>query len=76
MHLIVIYGMFWGGRSLALIIGTKLNVWEATLTTLVLITLMIFAAKIWGWLKKDYPKSSSFFVKAVTGLLLIAFFIF
>ena len=76
MHLIVIYGMFWSGRSLALIIGTKLNVWEATLATLVLITLMIFAAKIWGWLKKDYSKFSSFFAKAVIGLLLIAFFIF
>ena len=76
MHLMVIYGMFWGGRSLALIIGTKLNVWEVTLATLFLITLMIFAAKIWGWLKKDFPKFSSFFVKAVTGLLLIAFFLF
>ena len=76
LHLIVIYGMFWGGRSFALIIGTKLNAWEATLTALVLISLMIFAAKIWGWLKKDYPKFSLFFVKAVTGLLLIAFFVF
>ncbi len=76
LHLVTIYGVFWGGRSLALIIGTKLNAFEASIVAFVLITTMIIAAKIWGWLKKDYYKFVLFFVKIVTRILLIAFFVF
>lgn len=52
LHLIIIYGMFWGGKSLALIIGTKLNALEASLVALLLITLIIIIAKTWGRAKE------------------------
>ena len=73
LHLITIYGMFWSGKSLAIIIGSTYNGLEASVATLILITLMIVVAKIWGWLKKTYPKYVAVFVKVVTVVLLILF---
>jgi len=73
LHLVTIYGMFWGGRSLALIIGTELNSLEASLATIILMTLMIIIAKIWGWLKINYTKYVSIFVKILVIMLLIIF---
>lgn len=75
LHLIVIYGMFWGGKSLAIIIGSTYNGLESLIATLILITIMIIVAKIWGWLKKNYPKYSSLFVRAVVAVLLFLFII-
>lgn len=75
LHLIVIYGMFWGGKSLAIIIGSTYNGLEASIATLILITLMIIIAKIWGRLKKTYPKYVAVFVRVVVGVLLILFIV-
>lgn len=75
LHLIIIYGMFWGGKSLAGIIGMTMNVPEAIGATIVLIVFMILAAKLWGWAKKKNPKYSSLFVKAAVVTLLIIFFV-
>jgi hypothetical protein len=75
LHLIIIFGAFWGGKSLAMIIGPKLNALEASGVTIVLISLMIIAAKLWGWIKKSYPKRVSIFVKVLVGALLLVFFI-
>jgi len=66
---------FWGGKSLAMIIGTNLNALEAVGVAIVLISVMISAAKLWGWIKKTYPKRASVFVKVLTGVLLIIFLI-
>ena len=75
LHLIIIFGAFWGGKSLALIIGNSLTVLEASLVTIVLIVLMIVAAKLWGWVKKKYPKYASLFVKVAVIVLVIVFVI-
>ncbi len=73
LHLIIIFGAFWNGKSLAMIIDTKLNAFEALISAIILISLMIVAAKIWGWIKKSYPKEASIFVKVFVGILLIVF---
>ena len=75
LHLIIIFGMFWKGNSLAGIIGTTMNITEAIGSTILLITLMILAAKLWGWVKKKYPKYSSLSVRAAVIILLIIFLI-
>ena len=75
LHLIIIFGRFWGGKSLADKIGKTLNAFEAIGATIVLIFLMIIAAKFWGRMKKEYPGHSSIFVKTAVAVLLIAFFI-
>jgi uncharacterized membrane protein len=75
LHLIIIYGVFWSGKSLASKIGMTMNVVEAIGATILLITIIILAAKLWGWAKKKYPKHSSLFVKAAVTVLLVVFFI-
>lgn len=73
LHLIIIYGMFWNGKSLAGIIGMTMNVTEAIGATISLITLMIVVAKIWGWLKKTNPRYTSLGVKIFVAALFIVF---
>lgn len=73
LHLIIIYGMFWGGKSLALIIGNNLNLAESLIVTLILISLMIIVAKLWGWMKMNYPKYASIGFKVLVTILLIIF---
>jgi uncharacterized membrane protein len=75
MHLIIIFGVFWSGKSFADKIGKTMSAFEATGSAIVLIILMISVAKFWGWLKKKYPKYSSIFVKAAAIVLLIVFFV-
>ncbi|HQF42518.1 MAG TPA: heparan-alpha-glucosaminide N-acetyltransferase domain-containing protein [Ignavibacteriaceae bacterium] len=75
LHLVIIYGMFWDGKSLAIKLGMTLNLIEAIGSTIILIILMIIAAKFWGWAKKKYPKYSSLFIKISAVMLLIIFFI-
>lgn len=65
--------MFWKGNSLALIIGNNLNLIESVIVTLILITLMIIVAKMWGWMKINYPESTSFIVRTLIVILLIIF---
>ena len=74
LHLITIFGAFWGGKSLTTIIGNNLNALDSIIATFLLITIMILAAKFWGWGKKKYPKYSSLFVKIAVIVLLIIFF--
>jgi uncharacterized membrane protein len=76
LHLIIIYGVFWNGKSLADKIGMTMNVIEAIGATILLIVLMILAAKLWGLAKKKYPKQSSIIVKVLVATLIIAFIIY
>lgn len=76
LHLVIIYGMFWDGKSLAIELGMTLNLIETIGSTIILIILMIIAAKFWGWAKKKYPEYSSLFIKISAIVLLIIFFIF
>jgi uncharacterized membrane protein len=73
LHLVIIFGTFWNGKSLQIIIGPTLNVSQAIGVTLTLMLLMIIAAKIWGWAKKDYPKYASLFVKVFVTILTVVF---
>jgi surface polysaccharide O-acyltransferase-like enzyme len=53
-HLLVIYGMFYYDMSLSYLYGGKLSVIECAVATLALITVMIYAAKLWTWLKQRH----------------------
>lgn len=75
LHLIIIYGMFWKGKSSVSIIGNNLTVTESILITLILIVLMILVAKLWGWTKSNYPKQSIQIIRAAVVVLLLMFFI-
>ena len=75
LHLIIIFGAFWRGKSLASRIGMTMNVIEATGATIMLIALMILAAKLWGWVKKKYPMYFPIFVKVAAAVMVILFFI-
>ncbi len=44
--------------------------------TIVLISLMIAAAKLWGWVKKKYPEYASIGVRVFVGIILIVFLFF
>ncbi len=75
LHLVTIFGAFWDGKSLAERIGMTLTTFEAIGVTIILIFIMILAAKIWGWVKKKNPKYASIGVKVFVGVLLIVFFV-
>lgn len=53
LHLVTIFGAFWAGKSLAERIGMTLTTFEAIGVTIILIFIMILAAKIWGWVKRN-----------------------
>lgn len=53
-HLLVIYGMFYFDMSLAYLYGGKLTVLECCAATIALMTVMIYAAKLWSWLKLQH----------------------
>ena len=55
LHLILIYGAFLSGRSIAQIINQSFNVFECTIITILLIILMTLIAKFWSSIKKYYP---------------------
>lgn len=53
-HLMVIYGMFYFDMSLAYLYGGKLSVLECCFATIALIAVMVYAAKLWSWLKLQH----------------------
>ncbi len=53
-HLVVIYGMFYYDMSLSYLYGGKLTVIECCAATLALIIVMVYAAKLWTWLKQQH----------------------
>lgn len=73
LHLLVIYSMIWKNKSLAIIIGTTLNVWESISATLILMFLMVLVAKLWGWTKQKFPIYATKVAWGVVGLLFIIF---
>lgn len=73
LHLVIIFGSIWSGKSFADKIGKTMNVIESTIATIFLIILMIVVAKLWGWFKKTNPKSASIGVKIFLVLLFLVF---
>jgi uncharacterized membrane protein len=75
LHLVIIFGAFWGGKSFADNIGKTMGLFEAIGASVLLIILMIVAAKLWGWLKKSYPKYAPIGVKIFLVVLFLVFII-
>ena len=73
LHLIIIFGAFWGGKSFADMIGNNMNALEASGAAIFLISSMILAAKLWGWTKIKYPKFASAGVRVFAAVLILAF---
>lgn len=51
LHLMIIYGVFWSGKSLYLVINHRFGIIECLLMTLGIGLLMIFAARLWSFSK-------------------------
>jgi uncharacterized membrane protein len=73
LHLITIYGMFWGGKSFEILIGPTLNLIESIAATLILMIAMILVAKAWGWTKLKFPSYAGKVAWGVVGVLIIIF---
>ncbi len=52
LHLVLIYGVFWNGKSLAAIVNNRFGIIECGIITIAIAVLMIFVAKLWGAFKK------------------------
>jgi uncharacterized membrane protein len=50
-HLLIIYGLFFKGKSLSFMIGRTRSVPEAAAMTAVLVGVMIVTAYVWNWVK-------------------------
>lgn len=73
LHLVIIYNTLFGKQNIANYIGPALNVLESIAATLLLMVLMILAAKVWGWIKMKYPKYATKVAWGVVGVLFIIF---
>jgi uncharacterized membrane protein len=73
LHLLVIYSMILKNKSLAIIIGSTLNVWEGIAATLILMFLMVLVAKLWGWTKMKSPNYATKVAWGIVGVLFIIF---
>ncbi len=73
LHLLVIYSTVWEGKSLENIIGQTLNILECIAVTLVLMVLMVLAAKFWGWTKRKFPIYARKVAWGVVGVLFVIF---
>jgi len=73
LHLLVIYSMILGRKSLATLIGPTLNVLESIAATLALMSLMILISKTWGWTKIKFPNYAGKVAWGIVGVLFIIF---
>lgn len=74
LHLKLIYKKFWNDKNMVDLLGSNLNLLECLFITVVLIIIMIFVAKGWGYLKSKYPVAISRLVFAVVTICVIIFF--
>jgi uncharacterized membrane protein len=74
-HLMVIYGDFWSGRSLARIFGKTFSIAEAFAAALALMLLMIALAYAWDRLKRRSRALSRVVTYATVGIGAVIFFI-
>jgi len=74
LHLILLYGKYWSGKSIVKIVGKSFNVYECLLFTILFIILMGLIAKFWSIVKNRYPDIKNRILLALTGIFLIIFF--
>jgi hypothetical protein len=58
LHLSFIFATVINGKSLMMIVGSRFNVLECVVATLLLVLIMIAAAKLWGRFKKKNQKAA------------------
>ncbi|HED36986.1 MAG TPA: DUF1624 domain-containing protein, partial [Ignavibacteria bacterium] len=75
LHLEIIYRHFWKGQSLVSAVNHKLNFIEAVMLVLIVATLMVLVAKIWGRFKKDYREPAAKLTFTIVSLCIIIFLI-
>jgi len=74
-HLMVVYGEFWDGKSLASLYGKTFTIVQCAMATAGLIFVMILFAKLWSWLKiRSFPTAR--LVSYATGISFIILFLF
>ena len=74
LHLLVIYGMFFGGNNLSSIIGTTRSVPEVALMSVLLIAAMGAVAYVWNSLKKKSMLYARVLQYSILGVVLLVFF--
>jgi uncharacterized membrane protein len=74
VHLLVIYGRFWNGRSLVFYAGGTFSALQCIAGTIGLMIIMIAAAKAWGWLKRNHKPLAKTAFWIFSGSTLILFF--
>lgn len=75
LHLQLIYRKILGGKSLYDLFSERMNILECILTTLLLCILMIYIAKGWGWLKRNYPSTAKKITFAFISIGILLFLI-
>ena len=74
LHLLVIYGMFFGGNNLSSIIGTTRSVPEVALMSVLLIAAMGAVAYVWNSLKKKSMLYARVLQYSILAAVLLVFF--
>lgn len=74
-HLLVLYGTFLSDRSLVDIFGRTFSVFECTLATVGLASLMILAAKVWGTIKERSKPAARRISFGIALVALVVFFL-
>ncbi len=73
-HLLIIYGLFFGGNSLAIIIGNSRSAPEALGMTILLIAAMSATAYVWNSLKKKSMLYARILQYSILAVVLYVFF--
>ena len=73
VHLLLIYGLFFGDRSLSSLYGGSLSPALSAGATLLLALLMVLLAKVWGGLKRNSPGTARITSYATIGIILLVF---
>lgn len=75
LHLVILFGQFWKGKSINEIAKNGLTLWEVLITTIILIVAMIFSAIQWGRIKAAKPAIARKTLLAAISVFLIYFLI-
>jgi uncharacterized membrane protein len=74
-HLLIINGQFWNDHSLDFYYGKTFGVIECIVCTLALTSVMIVAAIVWGWMKRDHLPLARMMFYMFIGTITIMFFV-
>jgi hypothetical protein len=74
-HLTLLFAVIFGGKSLTMIVNNSYNIAEVIIATIILVILMIVAAKTWGGVKLKYRQASKIISIVIIASAMIVFFI-